>query len=58
MSICPISFNWKQILEPHVIQVEPSFGEIGKKISISNKIQKFRFFFINLFCYNFFPYHL
>jgi hypothetical protein len=30
MSICPINFNWKQILEPHVIQVEPSYGEIGK----------------------------
>ena len=29
MSLCPISFQWKQILEPHVIQVEPSYGEIG-----------------------------
>ena len=29
MSICPINFNWKQVLDPHVIQVEPSYGEIG-----------------------------
>ena len=29
MSICPINFNWRQVLEPHVIQVEPSYGEIG-----------------------------
>ena len=34
MSICPISFNWKQILEPHVIQVEPSYGEIGVLLDI------------------------
>ncbi|CAF0775579.1 unnamed protein product [Brachionus calyciflorus] len=31
MSICPINFNWKQILEPHIIQVEPSYGEIAPK---------------------------
>jgi hypothetical protein len=30
MSLCPVSFQWKQIVEPHVIQVEPSYGEIGK----------------------------
>jgi hypothetical protein len=29
MSLCPINFQWKQVLEPHVIQVEPSYGEIG-----------------------------
>jgi hypothetical protein len=29
MSICPISFNWKQVLDSSVIQVEPSYGEIG-----------------------------
>jgi len=31
MSICPINFNWKQIVDPHVIQVEPSYGEIAPK---------------------------
>ena len=31
MSLCPINFQWKQILDPHVIQVEPSYGEIGKQ---------------------------
>lgn len=34
MSICPINFNWKQVLDPHVIQVEPSYGEIGKLTEI------------------------
>jgi hypothetical protein len=27
----PINFNWKQILDSHIIQVEPSFGEIAAK---------------------------
>jgi hypothetical protein len=31
MSICPINFNWKQIADTHVIQVEPSYGEIAPK---------------------------
>lgn len=31
MSICPINFNWKQIVDPYVIQVEPSYGEIAPK---------------------------
>jgi hypothetical protein len=29
MSICPITFNWRQVLDSSVIQVEPSYGEIG-----------------------------
>lgn len=51
MSICPINFNWKQILEPHVIQVEPSYGEIGINRSLKNKIDsnmKFLKFFMKL----------
>ena len=32
MSICPIKFSWKQVLtKQHVLQVEPSFGEIAPK---------------------------
>jgi hypothetical protein len=31
MSICPLHFNWKQILKPHLIQVEPAYGEIAPK---------------------------
>lgn len=31
MSICPINFNWRQIIDSHVIQVEPSYGEIAPK---------------------------
>ena len=31
MSTNPISFRWKQIVEPHIIQVEPSYGEICKR---------------------------
>ena len=31
MSICPITFSWKHVLEPHIIQVEPSYGEIAPK---------------------------
>lgn len=31
MSICPINLNCKQILEPHIVQVEPSYGEIAPK---------------------------
>ena len=31
MSQCPIKFSWKQVLEPHLIQVEPAFGEIASK---------------------------
>ena len=41
MNVCPINFNWKQIVEPYVIQVEPSYGEIGRlqllKLNISSK---------------------
>lgn len=31
MSISPITFSWKSILEPHIIQVEPAYGEIAPK---------------------------
>ena len=45
MSICPITFNWKQIVEPYVIQVEPSYGEIGLFI-ITHYFFNLDFYFI------------
>ncbi len=44
MSICPISFNWKQVLDSSVIQVEPSYGEIGSFASFEMK-KKEKFWF-------------
>lgn len=31
MSNSPINFKWKPVLEPHILQVEPSFGEIAPR---------------------------
>lgn len=48
MSTNPISFRWKQIVEPHIIQVEPSYGEICKRVFFYLKFDLFYFYFLIL----------